>query len=149
MVKPQTLDDLIKILHQIFESDNVNVEEVQSIMEAYESKPQEWKKFAKFDQYRYYYYCCYQPFQNYLEELFFIEKSEGECYGFKIFNRHTDRTVYLFVFISIVVLLHFRNERTVWEKLRIYKLEPILLLKYNEYLSDLTMLATFECFEKL
>ncbi|XP_060786791.1 cysteine dioxygenase type 1 isoform X1 [Neoarius graeffei] len=53
MVKPETLDDLIKILHQIFESDNVNVEEVQSIMEAYESKPQEWKKFAKFDQYRY------------------------------------------------------------------------------------------------
>lgn len=55
-VKPETLDDLIKILHQIFESDSVNIEEVQSIMEAYESKPQEWMKFAKFDQYRYYYY---------------------------------------------------------------------------------------------
>lgn len=42
----------------MFESDSVNIEEVQSIMEAYESKPQEWMKFAKFDQYRYHYYCC-------------------------------------------------------------------------------------------
>ncbi|XP_048857066.1 cysteine dioxygenase type 1 [Brienomyrus brachyistius] len=53
VTKPQTLDDLIKILHQIFSSDSVNVEEVQTIMEAYESNPQEWMKFAKFDQYRY------------------------------------------------------------------------------------------------
>ncbi|XP_077093792.1 cysteine dioxygenase type 1 [Siphateles boraxobius] len=53
VIKPETLDDLIKTLHEIFESDSVNVEEVQSIMEAYESKPQEWMKFAKFDQYRY------------------------------------------------------------------------------------------------
>lgn len=52
VVKPETLDDLIKTLHKIFESDTINVEEVQSIMEAYESKPQEWMKFAKFDQYR-------------------------------------------------------------------------------------------------
>lgn len=52
VMKPETLDDLIKVLHQIFESDNVNVEEVQNIMEAYDSNPQEWMKFAKFDQYR-------------------------------------------------------------------------------------------------
>uniref|UniRef100_W5L052 Cysteine dioxygenase n=1 Tax=Astyanax mexicanus TaxID=7994 RepID=W5L052_ASTMX len=52
LVKPETLDDLIKILHKIFEDDHVNIEEVQSIMEAYESNPQEWMKFAKFDQYR-------------------------------------------------------------------------------------------------
>lgn len=31
----------------------LNVEEVQSIMESYESKPDEWMKYAKFDQYRY------------------------------------------------------------------------------------------------
>ncbi|XP_043103312.1 cysteine dioxygenase type 1 isoform X2 [Puntigrus tetrazona] len=49
--KPETLDDLIKTLHKIFESDSVNVEEVQSIMESYESKPHEWMKYAKFDQY--------------------------------------------------------------------------------------------------
>ncbi|XP_051524524.1 cysteine dioxygenase type 1-like [Myxocyprinus asiaticus] len=53
IVKPETLNDLIKTLHKIFESDNINVEEVQSIMEAYDSNPQEWMKFAIFDQYRY------------------------------------------------------------------------------------------------
>lgn len=52
VVKPETLDDLIKILHKIFESDSINVEEVQNIMESYESNPQEWMKYAKFDQYR-------------------------------------------------------------------------------------------------
>ncbi|KAM4576711.1 cysteine dioxygenase type 1 [Odontesthes bonariensis] len=51
--KPETLDELIEILHKIFESDNINVEEVQNIMEAYESKPHEWEKFAKFDPFRY------------------------------------------------------------------------------------------------
>uniref|UniRef100_A0A8C7J1Z9 Cysteine dioxygenase n=2 Tax=Oncorhynchus TaxID=8016 RepID=A0A8C7J1Z9_ONCKI len=53
VMKPETLDDLIKVLHKIFESDNINVEEVQNIMEAYDSNPQEWMKFAKFDQFRY------------------------------------------------------------------------------------------------
>ena len=52
VMKPETLDDLIKVLHQIFESDNVNVEEVQNIMEAYDSNPQDWMKFAKSDQFR-------------------------------------------------------------------------------------------------
>ncbi|XP_031161371.1 cysteine dioxygenase type 1 isoform X1 [Sander lucioperca] len=51
VVKPETLDDLIKILHKIFESDSINVEEVQGIMEAYDSNPQDWVKYAKFDQY--------------------------------------------------------------------------------------------------
>lgn len=52
VVKPETLDDLIKILHKVFENDSINVEEVQNIMESYESKPQEWMPYAKFDQYR-------------------------------------------------------------------------------------------------
>lgn len=52
VVKPESLDDLIKILHNIFESDCINVEEVQNIMESYESNPQDWIKYAKFDQYR-------------------------------------------------------------------------------------------------
>lgn len=52
VMKPQSLDDLIKILHNIFESDSINVEEVQNIMESYESNPQDWIKYAKFDQYR-------------------------------------------------------------------------------------------------
>ncbi|XP_066567394.1 cysteine dioxygenase type 1 [Amia ocellicauda] len=53
VMKPETLDDLIKVLHQVFSSDCINVEEVQNIMESYESKPQEWMKYAKFDQFRY------------------------------------------------------------------------------------------------
>ncbi|XP_058878637.1 cysteine dioxygenase type 1-like isoform X2 [Acipenser ruthenus] len=53
VVKPETLNDLIKVLHQIFSSDTVNVEEVQNLMESYESKPQEWKAYAKFDKFRY------------------------------------------------------------------------------------------------
>lgn len=52
LVKPESLEDLIKVLHKIFESDSINVEEVQNIMESYESKPQEWMAYAKFDQYR-------------------------------------------------------------------------------------------------
>ncbi|XP_018529918.1 cysteine dioxygenase type 1 [Lates calcarifer] len=53
VVKPETLDELIKILHEIFESDHINVDEVKAVMEAYESNPQEWKQYAKFDKYRY------------------------------------------------------------------------------------------------
>ncbi|XP_061116473.1 cysteine dioxygenase type 1 [Conger conger] len=50
---PETLEDLIKILHEKFASDSINVDEVKNIMEAYKSNPQEWKKYAIFDQYRY------------------------------------------------------------------------------------------------
>ncbi|XP_024271541.1 cysteine dioxygenase type 1 isoform X2 [Oncorhynchus tshawytscha] len=49
VMTPKSLDDLIKLLHKLFESDKINVEEVQQIMEAYDSNPQEWKKFAMFD----------------------------------------------------------------------------------------------------
>ncbi|XP_051894307.1 cysteine dioxygenase type 1-like isoform X2 [Pristis pectinata] len=50
---PQTLEDLIKQLHEIFSSDKINVEEVQTLMESYTSNPADWRKFAKFDKYRY------------------------------------------------------------------------------------------------
>ncbi|XP_041105215.1 cysteine dioxygenase type 1-like [Polyodon spathula] len=53
VMKPETLNDLIKVLHQIFSSDTVNVEEVQNLMESYESKPQEWMAYAQFDKFRY------------------------------------------------------------------------------------------------
>ncbi|CAI9611844.1 unnamed protein product [Staurois parvus] len=53
VLKPQTLEELIRILHQIFSSDKVNIEEVQNIVESYESNPLEWMKYAKFDPYRY------------------------------------------------------------------------------------------------
>lgn len=50
---PESLDDLIKELHDIFSSDKVNVEEVQTLMESYKSDRAEWLQFAKFDKYRY------------------------------------------------------------------------------------------------
>ncbi|CAL9708076.1 unnamed protein product [Knipowitschia caucasica] len=53
VVVPKSLNELIAILHKLFESDSINVDEVQQIMESYESNPQDWKKFAKADQYRY------------------------------------------------------------------------------------------------
>ncbi|XP_025242809.1 cysteine dioxygenase type 1 isoform X1 [Theropithecus gelada] len=53
VLKPRTLADLIRILHRLFAGDEVNVEEVQAIMEAYESDPTEWATYAKFDQYSY------------------------------------------------------------------------------------------------
>lgn len=52
VLKPRTLADLIRILHQLFASEEVNVEEVQAVMEAYESDPAEWSVYAKYDQYR-------------------------------------------------------------------------------------------------
>jgi len=53
VLKPRTLEDLIRILHQLFAGEEVNVEEVQAVLEAYESDPAEWTAYAKFDQYRY------------------------------------------------------------------------------------------------
>lgn len=52
VLKPRTLADLIRILHQLFAGEEVNVEEVQAVMEAYESDPAEWAVYAKYDQYR-------------------------------------------------------------------------------------------------
>ncbi|KAF6123584.1 cysteine dioxygenase type 1 [Phyllostomus discolor] len=51
VLKPRTLADLIRILHQLFAKEEVNVEEVQAVMEAYESDPAEWSVYAKYDQY--------------------------------------------------------------------------------------------------
>lgn len=52
VLKPRSLADLIRILHQLFAGDEVHVEEVQAVLEAYESDPAEWALYAKFDQYR-------------------------------------------------------------------------------------------------
>lgn len=49
---PATLDELIFELHEVFSSDHVNIEYVNHLMLSYESNPQEWKKFAKFDRYK-------------------------------------------------------------------------------------------------
>lgn len=47
-----SLEDLIRELREVFESDDVNIEYVSYLMKSYKSNPIEWKKFAKFDRYR-------------------------------------------------------------------------------------------------
>lgn len=47
-----SLDDLIRELRKLFESDRVNVEFLKYLMKSYKSRPADWKKFAKFDRYR-------------------------------------------------------------------------------------------------
>nr|XP_020635704.1 cysteine dioxygenase type 1 [Pogona vitticeps] len=51
--KAQTLGELIEILHRLFSDDKVSVAEIQTLMESYESNPEEWTRFAQFDQFRY------------------------------------------------------------------------------------------------
>ncbi|XP_003223077.1 cysteine dioxygenase type 1 [Anolis carolinensis] len=53
LCKAHTLEELIRILHQLFAGDKVNVDEVQTLMESYESNPEEWSQYAQFDQFRY------------------------------------------------------------------------------------------------
>lgn len=52
-VSVANLDDLIRQIHETFESDNVEVDHVMEIMQSYKSNPSDWKKFAKFDRYKY------------------------------------------------------------------------------------------------
>ncbi|XP_044738779.1 cysteine dioxygenase type 1 [Chrysoperla carnea] len=49
----ETLNDLIYALHQVFESNSVNIDYVSYLMKSYKSNSVDWKKFAKFDRYRY------------------------------------------------------------------------------------------------
>lgn len=49
----ESLTELIQRLHQVFESNYVNIEYVHHLMLSYKSNPAEWRKFAKFDRYRY------------------------------------------------------------------------------------------------
>lgn len=48
---PATLDELIAELHNVFESDRVNIEYVNHLLLSYQSNSAEWKMFAKFDRY--------------------------------------------------------------------------------------------------
>nr|AFK10796.1 cysteine dioxygenase [Callorhinchus milii] len=53
LLKPQTLAELIGHLHRIFDSDKIDVEEVKTLLQSYQSNPSEWRKYAKFDKFRY------------------------------------------------------------------------------------------------
>ena len=49
---PETLNDLIGQLHEVFAEDKVNIEYVHTLMGSYKSNRKEWKQFAKFDPHR-------------------------------------------------------------------------------------------------
>ncbi|KAK9892020.1 hypothetical protein WA026_018208 [Henosepilachna vigintioctopunctata] len=48
-----SLDDVIKELRVIFESDSVNVEYLNYVLKSYKSNPSDWKKYAKFSRLKY------------------------------------------------------------------------------------------------
>lgn len=49
----KSLEDLIRELNVVFESESVNVDYVRYLMQSYKSNPADWKKYAKFDRFRY------------------------------------------------------------------------------------------------
>ena len=49
---PQNIEELVKCLHEIFEDDQINVEEVHELMSSYVSKEDDWRKYANYDPYR-------------------------------------------------------------------------------------------------
>ena len=52
-LKIDTLKELIDELHKIFDSDKVNIDHAKQVLESYQSNPDDWKKYAIFDQHRY------------------------------------------------------------------------------------------------
>jgi len=48
-----TWEKMIEKLLKIFESDNVNVEEVMDVLGAYNTKSADWRRYAKFDKFKY------------------------------------------------------------------------------------------------
>jgi len=46
-------EKMIEKLLEVFESDQVNIEEVEEILGAYHTKVSDWRKYAKFDKYKY------------------------------------------------------------------------------------------------
>lgn len=48
-----TWEQLIERLLEIFESEEVNVDEVEELLSAYHTNKTDWKQFAKFDKYKY------------------------------------------------------------------------------------------------
>jgi len=48
-----TWEDLLEKLLEIFETDEVNIEEVEELLGNYKSNPADWRKYAKFDKCKY------------------------------------------------------------------------------------------------
>lgn len=48
----EDLDKLVQKLHEAFATDKVDVDYVKALMESYTTNPDDWQKFAMFDDYR-------------------------------------------------------------------------------------------------
>jgi hypothetical protein len=46
---PKDLNELVRILHEVFADDIVNVDYVKKLIENYKSNPKDWKNYAKYD----------------------------------------------------------------------------------------------------
>ena len=46
-------EKMIERLSELFDSEVVNIEEVEAVLASYKSRPSDWKKYAKFDKYKY------------------------------------------------------------------------------------------------
>lgn len=49
---PQTMQELVDRLREVFEDDYVNVDYVKALMNSYDVKKADWATYAKFDEYR-------------------------------------------------------------------------------------------------
>ena len=47
--EPKNLEELVKILRDVFASDVVNVDYVVKLMQNYKSNPKDWRHYAKYD----------------------------------------------------------------------------------------------------
>ena len=46
---PKDLDELVKMLREVFADEVVNVEYVMKLMSNYKSNPKDWRNYAKYD----------------------------------------------------------------------------------------------------
>lgn len=56
--EPESLNDLIGQLRQLFESKQVDIDEVKQLMASYKSKPSDWIDYAQFNEFRYANHLC-------------------------------------------------------------------------------------------
>ena len=68
---PESMEDVVKGLHVLFEEDHVNVEQVISFLESYRSNPADWAKYANYDPHRFEQTFC-RLFMLREEELFVL-----------------------------------------------------------------------------
>ncbi len=55
--QPKSLNELIAQLRHLFESKQVDIDEVKQLMASYQSKPSDWIDYAQFNEFRYV-WCC-------------------------------------------------------------------------------------------